>query len=329
MNFKKSLMTIAILPALFSTGCSAAAVKGERSLNATNANPQIYTFESDGNGFNTKNFFYDNGQEVVVFDTQFTPDTAKKSIEFLRTKTQNPITYVVVTHPNPDKFNGMSVFQEQGAKVIASKATAGSMQGVHDYKKYYFVNIAKMFTEATYPKLSQVDVVFDQNYEIKLGNGETVELSELSSPGVSSNQTVAFIPSQNALVVGDLVHHKAHAWLEGGIVNGKPTPTIKGWIADLNELSNEFSSKNPTVYGGRGEVAPLSVAAKAQIAYLKKADSIVSKYVASLGSKKAELQSDKAGQHYVALQGLFEKAFPDYTLGYMIQYGVYGLVNSK
>lgn len=189
--------------------------------------------------------------------------------------------------------------------------------------------MAKMFTEETYPKLSQADILFDQNYEIKLRNGETVELSELSSAGVSSNQTVVSIPSQNALVVGDLVHHKAHAWLEGGIVNGKPTPTLKGWITDLKEISANYGAKNPTIYGGRGEAVQLNLALKAQIAYLKKADALVAKYVASLGGRKAELQGADAGRHYTAIQKLFEKTFPDYQIGYMIQYGVYGLVDAK
>ncbi|MFN7729327.1 MAG: MBL fold metallo-hydrolase [Bdellovibrio sp.] len=329
MNIKNCLLAFAALPTLISIGCTVAPVKGDRAFNPSKSTPQIYEFESDGNGFNTKNFFYDNGEEVIAFDTQFTPDTAKKSIEFLRTRTRNPITYVVITHPNPDKFNGMSVFQEQGAKVIASRATAGSMKGVQDYKKYHFVNIAKMFTDDSYPKLSQADILFDQNYEIELQNGEIIELSELSSAGVSSNQTVASIASQNALVVGDLIHHKAHAWLEGGIVNGKPTPTLKGWIADLKQISAKFGSKNPTVYGGRGEAVALNVAVEDQIDYLKRADAIVSKYIAALGTRKTELQSVNAGQHYMAIQKLLEKTFPGYQLGYMIQYGVYGLVNSK
>ena len=36
----------------------------------------IYVFESDGNGFNTKTVFYDDGKEVVAFDAQFTEQTA-------------------------------------------------------------------------------------------------------------------------------------------------------------------------------------------------------------------------------------------------------------
>lgn len=290
----------------------------------------MFSYESDAGGFNTKNFFYDNGEEVVVFDTQFTPELAKKSIALLRSKTKNPITYVVITHPNPDKFNGMSEFQKLGAKVIASERTADSMKGVHEYKKYFFVKLAKMFTEETYPKLSIVDITFKDNYELKLKNGEVINLRELSQPGVSSNQTVALIPGANAAVVGDLVHHGVHAWLEGGIVNGKPTPTLSGWTHDLEELQSLLQNSRQTiVYGGRGDSATIGDAVKSQIAYLKKADTIVDDYIARLGSRKAELQGDKAGDHYKALQSDFEKAFPGYGLGYMIQYGVYGLVNSK
>jgi glyoxylase-like metal-dependent hydrolase (beta-lactamase superfamily II) len=328
MKFGNLMAMVFATTTVFSSGCSAAPVKEERALSGTSG--KIYAYESDGNGFNTKNFFYDNGEEVVAFDTQFTPDLAEKSIAFLRTKTSNPITYVVVTHPNPDKFNGMSVFQKLGAKVIASNRTADSMKGVHQYKKYFFVNMAKMFTEETYPKLSQVDVTFDQTYDLRLKSGETITLRELAQPGVSSNQTVGSIPAVNAVIVGDLVHHNAHAWLEGGIVNGKPTPTLKGWIADLNELQSMFKDAPETVvYGGRGEAVKVNDAVKAQIAYLNKADTLVSKYVKGLGERKAELQGDKAGEHYKALQALFEKTFPTYGLGYMIQYGVYGLVNSK
>jgi len=298
---------------------------------------QLYVFESDANGFNTKTFFYDTGTEVVAFDAQFTPDAAEQAIAALRAETDNPITYLVITHPSPDKFNGMTAFQTDGAKVVASQATTDALPGVQDYKKAFFVG-AGMFTDETYPTLGTVDQTFTGATTLDLGNGQTVELRELSQPGISSTQTVAFIPELDALIVGDLVHHKAHAWLEGGIVDGKATPTLDGWIADLRELEQLYGAgavsptagaAEPMVYGGRGEAAPLSIAVADQIAYLEQADKIVSDYVASLGHRKAELSGPDASKHYAALQAKFKEAFPDYDLGYMILYGVYGLVNSK
>jgi glyoxylase-like metal-dependent hydrolase (beta-lactamase superfamily II) len=291
---------------------------------------KIYTFESDANGFNTKTYFYDTGREVVAFDTQFTPELAQQSISYLRTKTANPISYVVVTHPNPDKFNGMSVFQKQGAKVIASRATVAALPGVHEYKKYYFVQIARMFTEETYPKLGSVDIVFDQQYTLTLRGGATVALQTLAQPGVSSTQTIASIPALRALLVGDLIHHRAHAWLEGGIVNGQATPKIAQWQANLKALKAQFAHQPGTVvYGGRGKAAKLAKAVDEQIAYLHKADAIVTRYIERLGDRKSELQGSEAGKHYELLQQEFEAAFPSYEFGYMIKFGVYGLVNSK
>jgi glyoxylase-like metal-dependent hydrolase (beta-lactamase superfamily II) len=241
---------------------------------------------------------------------------------------------VVITHPNPDKFNGMSVFQNLGAEVIASTRTAENMKGVHDYKKYYFVNVAKTFTDQTYPALSQVDRTFEGTYDLRLKDGEKISLRELAEPGVSTNQTIAILPGalgeSQGVVVGDLIHFHAHAWLEGGIVAGNPVPTLSGWIADLKELRSLFKDQpEVTVYGGRGEVAKLNDAVQEEISYLKKADRLVSRYVRGLGTKKAELQGPSAQEHYNAIQAELEKAFPNYSLGYMIGYGVYGLVNSK
>jgi glyoxylase-like metal-dependent hydrolase (beta-lactamase superfamily II) len=213
--------------------------------------------------------------------------------------------------------------------VIASKATADAIPGVHAYKKAAFVGMG-MFTEETYPQQATVDEPFTGTHPIELSDGKTVELRELREPGVSSTQTVAFIPELNALIVGDLVHHKLHAWLEGGIVNGKATPTIAGWIADLQELKTSFAGEpEPTVYGGRGELAPLSVAVADQIAYLQTADQIVTAYVAGLGDKTSELSGPEAGTHYAAIQAELAQAFPAYAFPDMISFSVYGLVNSK
>src|SRR5215204_2306922 len=218
----------------------------------------LYTYDSGEAGFFTKTYFYDTGSEVVAFDAQFTPELAEAAIASLREQTTNPITYLVVTHPNPDKFNGAPAFQKEGADVIASEATTEAIPGVHEYKKAGFVGMG-MFTEESYPPQATVDETFSDTHTIELGDGKTVQLAELSEPGVSSTQTVAFIPELNALIVGDLVHHQLHAWLEGGIVDGQATPTIDGWIRDLQELETTFAgSPEPTVYGGRGEPALLS-----------------------------------------------------------------------
>jgi glyoxylase-like metal-dependent hydrolase (beta-lactamase superfamily II) len=321
---------IALLVGLCALPFTAVPVTAQQASPVTGpAGGRLYTYDSGEAGFFTKTYFYDTGSEVVAFDAQFTPELAEAAIGLLREQTDNPITSLVITHPNPDKFNGAPVFQDAGATVIASEATTEALPGVHTYKKAGFIGMG-MFTEETYPQQATIDQTFTGTHTIELGDGKTVELRELSQPGVSSTQTVAFIPELNALVVGDLVHHNLHAWLEGGIVDGQATPTLEGWIADLREMEETFAAEpEPTVYGGRGEPAPLAVAVADQIAYLETADQIVTDYIAGLDDAKAALSGPDAAEHYAAIQAKLAEAFPTYAFPDMIAFSVYGLVNSK
>jgi glyoxylase-like metal-dependent hydrolase (beta-lactamase superfamily II) len=314
---------------IFSAGLSAACVSRSEHSEVLKNQPSkddvkssLYVFESDQSGFNTKTTFFDSGKEVIAFDAQFTRDAAQKAIEFLRTKTKNPITHLVITHPNPDKFNGAGVFRENGAKIVASQATSSSLVGTHTYKKYFFVNIAKMFTEDSYPALTKPDVIFERNLTLKTSDGSQVVLRELGQPGVSANQTVAYIAEHKALVVGDLVHYKAHAWLEGAIKDGKAVPHLAEWRRLLVQLRNEFGKRGTMIYGGRGGVVGAQEALNTQIEYLEKAESIVGRFIQS--HKELLKTNPQAG--YIELTKAFELEFPDYALAYMITYGAYGLV---
>jgi glyoxylase-like metal-dependent hydrolase (beta-lactamase superfamily II) len=284
-------------------------------------------YQSDQNGFDTRTYWYDDGKEITVFDTQFVPTLTEAMVAQIRMESTRSITRVIVTHPNPDKFNGLSVLHKLGAVSIASKATADAMPVVNAYKRYYWVSVAKAFNEQSYPAFEPVRETFSGTKTITLASGETLSLFELKHAGVASTQTVARIDATGDLVVGDLVHHNAHAWLEGGIVEGKAKPDIKGWIAALDELR---ALKGKTVHGGRGDAAPAEDAVRQQRDYLIGMDALVTAYVAELGAKKSELSdAAKAPLHYAALQDRAAARFPQMKLPYLVGYGIYGLVNSK
>ena len=228
----------------------------------------LNVFTSDEAGFLTHSFWYDDGTEITVVDSQFTPRTAELLIAEIRAATDLPITRVIVTHPNADKFNGLSAFRQAGAQSIASEATVGAMPAVHDFTKYFWVNVAGAFTEETYPMLSPIDVTFERETTITLGSGETLSLIELDQPGVATNQTVVRIDDTSDLIVGDLVHSNNHAWLAGGLVDGRSVPTLDAWKTGLAQLPELGTG---TVYGGRGDFLPVDEAVAQQTAYLAKA----------------------------------------------------------
>jgi glyoxylase-like metal-dependent hydrolase (beta-lactamase superfamily II) len=292
---------------------------------------KLGVFTSDANGFDTHTFYYDDGHEVTLIDTQFVPALTLRMVEQVKNETSSPITRVIVTHPNPDKFNGLAYLHTLGVESISSRAAAEAMPGVHAYKKYYFVNIAKMFTDETYPKFENIKTTFTGQTQIRLKSGETLSLIELKNPGVTSKQVVLRIDKTGDLLVGDLVHHKAHAWLEGAIMNGRPHADLSKWAAAVDELPALAKGKpDAKVYGGRGEFVSVAQAVKAQRAYLNKANALVDDYIATLGKRKAELTDPGMSKTYhEELERRFAQAFPDYALSYMIKHSVYGLIGTK
>jgi glyoxylase-like metal-dependent hydrolase (beta-lactamase superfamily II) len=324
---KMSLVMMAI------SGCTSTSTKAsEKSASiidkGENFVGRVLEFKSGPEGFDTRTFFYEGKYEVIAFDSQFTPSLAKASIAYLRTQTDKPITWLVITHPNPDKFNGASEFKRLGTKIVASSATAAAIPDVQTYKEYFFTEIAKMFPRGQYPQPTAIDQTFSGEMDLVLRGGERIHLRELSQPGVSSTQTVANIESIGALFVGDLVHNNAHAWLEGGIVNGKATPAIAGWIADLHELKSLYPSQT-LVYGGRGVTADLQTSVAKQIHYLQVAVDLIDRQLIKMGAHASDFNGPQSAALYHSLAGEFQAKFPDYDLAYMIDYGAYGLVQSE
>ncbi len=317
MDFTKLLISLA---AALTLGVVAATPAAAGSLG---------TYTSDDKGFDTHTYWYDDGREVTIIDTQFVPALTQAMIDQIRKGTKSPITRVIVTHPNPDKFNGLPLLHAMGVESVASKATAEAMKGVHDYKKYFWVNIAKAFTEDNYPKFEPVKTTFSVQTKIKLKSGETLSLIELKHSGVASTQTVVRIDRTGDLIVGDLIHYKAHAWLEGGIVGGKAKPDLNSWREAVAELPALVADANKAkVYGGRGAVGSVVEAVSFERDYLAKADALVGDYVKARPS--ADLKdATQTQKHHQALQAVFDKAMPDLALPYLIGYGVYGLLDSK
>lgn len=287
------------------------------------------TFTSGDAGFNTNSQWFDTGKEVIVFDAQFDAKDTQALIDQIHSRTSSPIKYVVVTHPNPDKFNGAKAFQAEGAQIVMSRETANALHDVHQYKKDFFIKNMG-YTEETYPKEPTPDLVFDDHLELPPGGdlaGPKVELQELHHPGVSSNQTVAYLPSQRALIVGDLVHHGTHAWLEGGIVGGAPKPALDDWRKDLVQLASTPEYEGATVYGGRGTSAPLDQAVDDQLAYLDGMEGLVKGFVAEKGPE-AFLGGGDTSALYQELAQRAHDAYPELGLQSLIQYGAYGLATT-
>ncbi|MFN7711514.1 MAG: MBL fold metallo-hydrolase [Curvibacter sp.] len=300
------------------------------ALSANAAPTTVHLHTSSPDGFLTNSVWIDDGTEVTVIDTQFTPRLAEALVADIAKQTRSPIRRVIVTHPSPDKFNALSVFHRLGATSIASQATAAAMPGVHRYKQYYWVNIAKAFTAETYPQLELPSTTFVTELVVPLKNGDQLTLKTLATPGVTSTQTVVRIDSTGDLVVGDLVANRTHAWLEGAVESGKPAFDLKGWQASLRSLPALAKGKaRARLFAGRGPALPVAEAVKAQLNYLDTADKAIAAQEVAAADPSVLRDAARQGPYVEAVQQSLVRAFPGYAQPELVGYSLYGWLSSR
>ena len=143
--------------------------------NAENTAAQIMQF-----GGNVTIYLTDEG--VILFDSkneQMHDDIVAK----VRTLTDKPIKYVVVTHHHPDHSGGNAKLQQAGATVVMSRDDGLAMAGVA-------------------PGAPPPQEMYSGSRNIALG-GKEVRLTEFC--GHTSGDTVAYLPAARVVVAGDLV----------------------------------------------------------------------------------------------------------------------------
>ena len=167
------------------------------------ANAYAYTAEGDPN---TGVIVGDDA--VMVIDTQATPVMAQDVIRHIRSVTDKPIKYVVLSHYHAVRVLGASAYQPQ--HIIASRDTYDLIveRGEAD-KASEIGRFPRLFqaVESVPPGLTWPTITFTGSMSVWLGKLE-VQLLQLGR-GHTKGDTVAWLPEQKILFSGDLVEFDA------------------------------------------------------------------------------------------------------------------------
>ncbi|MEO8081709.1 MAG: MBL fold metallo-hydrolase [Caldimonas sp.] len=166
------------------------------------ANAYAYTAEGDPN---TGIVVGDDA--VMVLDTQATPVMAEDVIRHIRTVTDLPIKYVVMSHYHAVRVLGASAYG--ASEIIASVDTRDLIaeRGAADMKSE-IERFPRLFRSVeTIPGLTWPTITFKGELTVWLGSVE-VRLMQLGR-GHSKGDTVAWLPQQKVLFSGDLVEYGA------------------------------------------------------------------------------------------------------------------------
>ncbi len=165
----------------------------------------------------------------MVIDTTATPVMAKDLISKIRSVTDKPIKYVVLSHYHAVRVLGASAYFEEGATdIIASRGTyeliaergAADMQSEIERFPRLFQAVESI------PGLTWPTIVFERELTLHLGSLE-VKLMHLG-PGHTKGDTIAWIPSQGICFSGDLVEYNA------GVYTGDAQ--LEEWPATLEAI---------------------------------------------------------------------------------------------
>jgi glyoxylase-like metal-dependent hydrolase (beta-lactamase superfamily II) len=184
-------------------------------------NAYAYTAEGDPN---SGVVIGDDG--VMVIDAQATPAMAEDVIRRVRTVTDKPIKYVVLSHYHAVRVLGASAYEAR--EIIASQATYEMIKerGKEDMASE-IGRFPRLFRGAeAIPGLTWPTMTFDRELTLWMGSLE-VRLIHVGA-GHTRGDTIVWLPSQKVLFSGDLVEFNA------GIYTGDAH--LQEWPESLEQL---------------------------------------------------------------------------------------------
>jgi glyoxylase-like metal-dependent hydrolase (beta-lactamase superfamily II) len=187
---------------------------------------------------------------IMVSDATATPDMARDLIAKIRTVSDKPIKYVLLTHYHAVRVLGASAYAAEGAtEIIASRGTHELIveRGAQDMKSE-MERFPRLFRGAEgVPGLTWPTMVVGDGKPGRQGSlsvdlgGVTVDIWH-PGPGHTRGDTIAWVESEKVLFSGDLVEYEA------GVYTGDAQ--LEEWPATLEALR---ALKAEAIVPGRGE----------------------------------------------------------------------------
>lgn len=189
---------------------------------------------------------------VMVIEAQATPHMANDVIAKVRSVTDKPIKYLVLTHYHAVRVLGASAYQAE--QIITSHKTWEMImeRGKQDWESE-FQRFPRLFQgHESIPGLTYPTITFTDKMTVDLGN-KKVEIMHLGE-GHTRGDSVVWLPEERVLFAGDLVEYGATPYCGDA--------QLKNWSGTLQRLS---ALKPKALVPGRGEALTSEVSCQEAI----------------------------------------------------------------
>jgi glyoxylase-like metal-dependent hydrolase (beta-lactamase superfamily II) len=209
----------------------------DKTISFPQIGPGLYAFTAEGDP-NTGVIVGDDC--CMVIDAQATPQLASKVIERVRSVTDKPIAYVVLSHYHAVRVLGASAFNAR--EIISSRACRDMIaeRGQQDWDSE-FGRFPRLFCgHETIPGLTWPTITFPNDMTLWLGKRE-VQLKHIGR-GHTAGDIIAWVPDSQIMFSGDLVEYKSACYCGDA--------HFKDWQGTLDRLA---AFKPKALVPGRGD----------------------------------------------------------------------------
>ena len=190
----------------------------EKQISFEEIADNVYAYTAEGDP-NSGVIVGDDG--VLVMDAQATPVQAQKLIDRIRTVTDKPIKYLVLSHYHAVRVLGASAYGAE--QIIASQPTYDNIveRGQQDFDSEVG-RFPRLFDQVeTVPGLTWPTITFEKKMSIWLGKRE-VQLLHLGRSHTKGD-IVAWIPDCKVCFAGDMVEYGATPYTGDAYLREWPT----------------------------------------------------------------------------------------------------------
>ena len=170
---------------------------------------------------------------VVVFDADIR--TADQVFAAIRRITDQPIRFLIVSHPAGDHSTGGWHFREDNPTIIASRT---QVQSIAEEELVEFNgrrdSSDPIYTPYRNTEFVQPDIVFDEKLTLRFG-GLTFEITDEGSAHSTSDVTL-YIPEKRIFTLGDLYKAGIHTCPGDSVYES--FGAARGWIKILDNIKS-------------------------------------------------------------------------------------------
>ncbi|MGQ2903597.1 MAG: MBL fold metallo-hydrolase [Neoaquamicrobium sediminum] len=204
----------------------------EKKISFTEIGRDLWAFTAEGDP-NTGVIIGDDS--VMIVDAQATPRLANKVIEKIRTVTDKPIKYVVLTHYHAVRVLGASAYGASET-IMSEKARAMVVERGQEDWESEFGRFPRLFQgHESIPSLTWPTLTFTDRATFYLGK-RRVDL-EFVGRAHTAGDIVAYVPDANVMFTGDIVEYHSACYCGDGHFGDWPATLESIRAFDLDAIA--------------------------------------------------------------------------------------------